>query len=438
MPIRDIVLTVVVVALLPVCVARPWIGVLVWSWLGYMNPHRLTWSFAFSIHFAEMVAIATFIGMLLGTDDERRPLPWFRETRLLAALWGIYTLTTLAAFYPDDAWPQWSKVSKVLVFTFIPLLYFQNRERLRYLFLVVAMSIGFYGLKGGIFSLRSGGIHNVMGPEGTFIGGNVEIGLALNMMLPFLLYLAREEPRRWLRGLLLAMFVFSIVAVIFTYSRGAILGLPVVLMMLFLRARRRLVGIVAFCVLAYFVTSYAPEQWFGRMETIQTYEQDRSAMMRLDSWYVAWRFALDHPLMGGGFWVLPNDEVFERYLAEFVRSQSAHSIYLTVLADHGFPGLAVFIGLIVSCFASLFALRRKLARRPDGAQLAGYCQMIEASLIVYLVSGAFVSQAYWDLFYALVAFVILLRAIARREGVAARRARAKAVTPRAHVPALAR
>ena len=38
---RDYLLTLVVVGLIPVAIARPWIGVLAWYWIGLMNPHRL-------------------------------------------------------------------------------------------------------------------------------------------------------------------------------------------------------------------------------------------------------------------------------------------------------------------------------------------------------------------------------------------------------------
>ena len=65
--------------------------------------------------------------------------------------------------------------------------------------------------------------------------------------------------------------------------------------------------------------NFAPERLFERAGSIETHT-DRSSQMRLESWYVAWRFALDHPL-GGGFWVLDHDEVFEKYLTTFIRSQ---------------------------------------------------------------------------------------------------------------------
>jgi probable O-glycosylation ligase (exosortase A-associated) len=367
--------------------------------------------------FAQMVAIATLAGIFLAPDEHRRSIPWFRETWLLLGLWAIYTLTTPLALYPAEAWPQWEKVSKVMLFPLLGLMFFQSRQRLRYFFLVVALSLGFYGLKGGIWSVLRGGAHQVLGPGASFIAANTEIGLALNMTLPFLVFLAREEPRRWLRHLMRAMFTFSIIAIIFTYSRGAVVGLPVVLMMISLRARRRLVGVVGVCALAFYVANYAPDQWFSRMQTIQEYEHDASAGQRLISWQVAWGVAVDRPLTGGGFEVLPHFEIFRTYVPGYDNAHSAHSIYFAVLGDHGFPGLILFVGLILSCFASLFRLRRGVRNKSEAVWLVNYCHMVEASLVAYAVSGAFLTMAYFDLFYYLVGFVVLLRVIAHREGL---------------------
>jgi putative inorganic carbon (hco3(-)) transporter len=419
MPLRDIFITVVIIGLLPSCLFRPYFGILVWSWLGYMNPHKLCWGFARFLPFAFIVAICVLLGLVTAPDAKRRGMPMFRETWMLLGLWAMYTVSTIFSWYPNEAWPHLWKVSKILLFTFLTLFYFQDRKRLRTLFMVLALSIGFYGLKGGIWVFRTGalGTSAVLGPEGTFIGGNTEIGLALNMTLPFLLILGREEPRRWLKRLMFTAFGFSILAIMFTYSRGAILGLPVVLMMLFLRARRKFFGIFAIVILGYFVMLFPPPEWFTRVQSINEYQQDRSSRMRLESWYVAWRLVLDHPLTGVGFWTMDHDEVFSLYLTDYIRAQSAHSIWFQMMADHGFPGFFLFVGVIVSSYITMFGLKFRARGRPEAKWVGNYCQMIEASLMGFLVSGSFLSQSYWDLFYHLISFVILLKAVAIQEGV---------------------
>ena len=98
--------------------------------------------------FAMLVAIPTLLGVWLSQDKERRGIPFTVPTQLMLGLWITYTLTTIWAWYPEPAWNLWGKVSKILLFVFLSLMYFQTRERLRNLFLVIALSYGFYGLKG--------------------------------------------------------------------------------------------------------------------------------------------------------------------------------------------------------------------------------------------------------------------------------------------------
>src|SRR5260370_15239151 len=70
MLIAEITLTVLVVASLPLCFTRPWIGVLVFAWLGYMNPHRLVGGFAGNLPFGKLVAAATLLGLLRSAREQ--------------------------------------------------------------------------------------------------------------------------------------------------------------------------------------------------------------------------------------------------------------------------------------------------------------------------------------------------------------------------------
>src|SRR5262249_10965554 len=146
---------------------------------------------------AQLVAAATLLGTITTKDRDR--LPMERETVLMIGLWIVFTISTMLSIYPDDAWARYTQVSKILLITFVTLLFFADRKRLRYLLLVTGLSIGFFGLKGGIFSIATGGNYRIYGPPGSFIEDNNDFGLAVLMVVPLLVYLAREEPRKWIR-----------------------------------------------------------------------------------------------------------------------------------------------------------------------------------------------------------------------------------------------
>lgn len=433
MPIRDVILTLTVVGLLPVCVARPWIGVLIWCWLGFMNPHMLTWGFAARTPFAMMVAAATLVG--LAFTKERKPFIWNTATLALLALWVWFTVTSLFALYPEEAWSQWTGVSKVLLMVFASLILIRDRRKLRLLLLVIAVSIGYYGFRGGIFAIRTGGQSIIEGPPGqTFLSMNNTIALALNMCLPLLLVLAREERRPWLRALLYASFFLSIIAILFTYSRGGFLGLLAVLAVLFLNRRNWLHALAA-AVVVVAVFQFAPQRWTARIETIEQYEADRTAQMRLVAWRVAAMLAADRPLVGGGFWVFNHQQTYDRYAPDFPGGTyaNAHSIYFNLLGEHGYPGLVLFTLMVGFLLVRLAKLRRLKRKSVKLVWVSSYAHMLQASIVGYLVTGAFVSAAYFDLAYQLFIVAVILDRLAAQEVTAP-----TPVVEPAHAPQVAR
>lgn len=71
---RDIALVIIVFGSLPFILARPYIGILMWSWLGYMSPHRLAYGFAYDFPFAQIVAITTILAFLFNREKNIFPL----------------------------------------------------------------------------------------------------------------------------------------------------------------------------------------------------------------------------------------------------------------------------------------------------------------------------------------------------------------------------
>lgn len=413
MPIRDVLVTVAILSTLPACLFRPWLGLLVWAWIGYMNPHRLTWGFAYELPFAMLVALATLVGAVFTND--RKPFLWTRETLLVLALWGWFTVTTFFAMYPEPAWAKWTEFSKILLMALLTISFFQDRTRLRILLLVIVASLGFYGFKGGLNALATGGDTMILGAPGSFFEANTEASLVLNMSLPIALYLAREEERRWLRNLLRAIFVLTVFAIPFTYSRAGIVGLAVVLSVLFLRARRRLlvIPLVVLGVLGFMW--FAPERLFSRIDTIQHYDLDESAQLRLMSWQVAWDIARDYPVLGGGFKVFLQRATYDIYLPEYPRpfGHDAHSIYFNLLGEHGWVGLGLFVVLLVCTLSTLQRLGQVGKTSPERAWISNYARMVQASILAWLVTGAFLSVAYFDLAYQLIIVTVILKGLAR-------------------------
>lgn len=415
MGLRDLLVMGLIGAVIAATFWRPWIGALGWTWVGMMNPHKLTWVLQ-KMPFAQGVALATLVGLLYARD--RRPPPLTFETVLLVVIALYFTLTTALAWYSWVAWPRWEQVMKILLFCFVITMLIHGRFRVHLLLLVIALSIGFYGVKGGFFSIITGGQYRVWGPANSFIGDNNAIGLALNMVLPLALLVAREESRRWLRWILYAVFWLSVPAIVFTYSRGAFLGLICVMVPLFWRYKGRaaLLGAGTLLVLSLgsgvLPDELVPQKWIERQETTLNYTEDRSAMQRLQAWSVAINIAQDDPLGAGfGFEFAGDSErwiSYAAFLGEWDNeTRSAHSIYFQVLGEHGFLGLFLFCLLLFGTFWRLHRLARA-EHHSEAAWIGRYARAMQISLVPYMVSGAFLSLAYFDLFWTYVAISALL------------------------------
>jgi probable O-glycosylation ligase (exosortase A-associated) len=408
---RDYLIMALVFSLLPVAFTRPYVGALMWVWISIMNPHRMTWGPAYGFPFAMLTAVTTMAGVFVSNDRGRFPAS--RETSILIAMGAWFTFTTMFALMPDAAWAKWDRVIKIYIMTIVPLFLLQDKNRLRLLLLVMVGSIAFFSVKGGLFSLLTGGRYRVYGPSQSFIADNNALAVAELMVLPFMYFLAKTEPRKWVkRGLYLAV-PLTLVSVIFSYSRGALLGLVAMLGVLIVTGRRWGLA-MAFVVLAGAGLVFIPSQWFERMGTIGTYKQDESAMARFQSWGFAWNVATDRPITGGGFRVFSTDQ-FLRYGPDPFEAYDSHSIYFEVLGEHGFVGLILFLSLLGSSFLSLNWVERQIRGRPSIAWAKDYAVMLRLSLISYAVGGAFLGLAYFDLYYDVVAGVVLLRILVTRE-----------------------
>jgi len=296
-----------------------------------------------------------------------------------------------------------------------------DQKRIRYFLLLVALSIGFYGLKGGLFSLLTGGQHTVWGPGNSVLGANNSIGLALNSALPVFWYLAQEE-NGWLKRILQLMFFSSIPAIMFTYSRASAFTLPIVLLAIMFKSRHRALTLLAVLIAGMLALPFIPQQWWNRQQSVVNYEADASAMSRIEMWQFSWHLALDRPLTGGGFEFQTRD-TFIKHAPDSYSLYSkltlphdwtplnTHNIFFAMLASHGFPGLCAFLAMIGFAALSCRRLKRAVRDRSDLRWVARYSQMIQVSLLGYLINGFFVNMEYFDLLYDLIGVVASLKVI---------------------------
>lgn len=404
---RDILVALLILGSIPFIIRRPYIGVLVWSWIGYMNPHRLAYGFAVNFPFAAVIGVVTVISMVFSKD-----IKWFPKhpTNIVLILFIIWMgISCTQALYPEFAWDSYKRVIKIQMMVFITMMLLQSRERIHQLIWVIAVSIGYFGIKGGLFTILTKGEFMVLGPEGGFFEGNTEIGLVILVILPLFYYLHQTTSNFWIRAGLVIGMVLMAIAAIGTHSRGALVAAAGLLGFFWLKSNTKMITGLTGIILATALYSFMPPSWHEKMLTIVNYQQDPSAMGRINAWWTAFRISNDR-LFGGGFefW---SPETFLIYAPNPLDFHDAHSIYFEVLGEHGYIGLALYLlyGLLAFLTASKIIKQTQDIEYFAWANLLA--RMIQVSLIAYATGGSFLGLAYADIGYQLVAILVLLQYI---------------------------
>jgi putative inorganic carbon (HCO3(-)) transporter len=274
---------------------------------------------------------------------------------LLIAFAGWMSLTTFYALDRDYAYPLWDRTLKSIVLFLAVTAFATTKLRIQAIVWTLVVSLAYYGFKGGMFVLATGGRHHVYGPPETMIGDNNCLGLALVATLPLLLYLRNTSRVRITRTALLVTTILTLIAVVGTYSRGALVTLR--------RRGRRLRHPVPRWSRARApgrrarstAPSVMPHKWMERMSTIQSYDADDSFNGRVAAWRTSYEIASHRPL-GGGFSAVKLDSVVQQFPTEggLTVGRAAHSIYFEVLGDHGFIGLALYLSMIAAAVLNTF------------------------------------------------------------------------------------
>lgn len=198
------------------------------------------------------------------------------------------------------------------------------------------------------------------------------------------------------RGVLPILFAlaYTLITLILIYeaqSRGAILAF-LALMACFIiyrsQNKKRAVIMALFLSLLYF-----PSQMLLNREEGDLRESGQS---RLIYWKTAVNMAIRHPVFGVGFNDYPNQ--YADYLTDVIPSESgkrtAHSSWFLILAENGFPGFLLFLGLV------MYSLKRAYMIRKTHPEYL-------FSLITYSVAMSFLSHSYLIFPYLIFSFTLI-------------------------------
>lgn len=414
---RDLALLLGMLFFLPMALRFPATGVLCWAWFSIMNPHREVYGFAAGQPLNSIVAVATLVGWLVSRERKHwtpDALPW-----LLLALVAWMTLDTFFAYNPSYSWVFWDRVMRIFALIFVVLVLMTTKARIHAMVWVIVISLGFYGVKGGVFTIVHGGHAIVYGPPDSVYADNNQLALAVVTELPLALYLARQSRAWWLRVPIYVALALQVVMVFGSYSRGGVIALAVMGLMTLLRSDRKVVYLVLTGAVVLGGLSVMPESFFERLGTINSFSSDDSFQGRVTAWWVAFLYANGHFPFGAGMYGPQISSLFHAYFPS-LEVHAAHSIYFQMLGEHGYVGLLIYVLILAYGLRATVVVKRQVGERPELDWARDLADMCRISLVSFYVGGAALSMAYSDVYLIVIALLSTLRELTLPEAIAAR------------------
>ncbi|MBI5164911.1 MAG: hypothetical protein HY985_13530, partial [Magnetospirillum sp.] len=159
---RDVALLLGCLAMLPLALRFPHIGVMLWVWTGLLAPGDYLWGFMAAVPLNKIVAAVTVVALLVAKD--RRPLYADATLLLIAALLplGLLSATQSISASPE-VWVIFEKTLKVAVLCVAVTLAMTTRLRLYSLLLAIVLGLGLTAAVGGLAFIATGGAHRLRG-----------------------------------------------------------------------------------------------------------------------------------------------------------------------------------------------------------------------------------------------------------------------------------
>jgi putative inorganic carbon (HCO3(-)) transporter len=412
--VRDLILLAALVGVLPLIWRAPIVGLLAWIWVALMSPQREV--YGFFRNFELNLLIAGFTALSWAVSKERKIVTEGALTILLV-LFGVWTgVTTYLALDPAFSADFWQRTVKTIFLALAVITLVNTKLRIQSAVWMLVISIGYYGVKGGGFVLLTGGRNHVYGPEDSMIADNNNLALALTALLPLINYLRATSKLAIVRWGLLVSIGFTLLAIVGTYSRGAMLALVAMGIAFAVRSRAGLLVLLTGGIAAMSLPALLPPSWFARMATIRSYNEDLSFTGRLSAWKTVLNIIEQRPLIGGGFSATNLDWVVQAFHSpgSLDAGKAAHSVYFEVLGDHGVVGLALYLMILGAAAFNTFAVLNIARGRRDLDWASQLARMLQVSMVAYLVGGAALSLAYYDGFIVILALTSALLITVRK------------------------
>jgi len=400
-----------------VALVRPWIGVVAAYGIAILVPQAVWWWNFEDLRPAFWVLIPTIVGFVIGVFRGVLDVSVLANKRnlFMLVLWLFFAISYVAGPYTEVVNiyrftdPDWAfeSFNKIFLLYFLACVCIDDLPKLRVLVLTVLGSAVYLVYWANDMYLSGNVMGRLPGPVdihgiGTYSDENA-FAMLFVVAQPFLWYMGQAVERRWLKYAIWLVIPFCWHAVFLTASRGGLIGIGVTTLLMALRGKNKLLGLL---LLPAFVGAYywqAGDLMKERAETIGEYRTETSASTRLEAWQAALGMVKDHPLTGVGLASL--GPAFPDYSDK--KPREAHNTLLQISAESGAVAGLMYGLMVVTSILALWRNGSRL-RQMAGAEANRQRDLLylinEAVLIAFfgfVVCALFLSLQLSEIFYCL-------------------------------------
>lgn len=376
---------------------NPYYGFLVYVCFAIVRPSAMwPWSVP-EANYSRIIAIALIVGWYIQGMGNWNFGRGRHAIHAVGAFWLLTLLSTLSAPNREIAWWFFESLTKILLPLFIGCTLIDSIARLKQLAWVMVLSQGFVAFEMNLSYFQ--GVNRLF-RDGFASLDNNTASVAMVVCAGLAFFLALHERSRWRQAVAIGAFLLSTHAVMFSFSRGALLSLVFTGVVTVIMLPKRPTYVAAMVVAAVVGFRLAGPEVVDRFLTVfaDKTERDASAESRLDLWRACMDEMVANPLLGIG----PQHWQTVAHHHGFEYGKAAHSMWMQAGAEIGVFGLGALALVFVLPILQLW----KIARGRDpyvDPELVPYAQMVVASLCGFILAAQFVSIALVEMPYYVMA-----------------------------------
>jgi len=383
----------------------PYLGVILFYVFAFCAPEELG-----GIPFSFAIISMTTIAWVLRELDPKKMVK-SSQNRLILVFWITIVISAIFAYKREYCLTPLLDFTQMFIFYMVTINLINSEKKFHHLVWAIVIIFALLSFK-GMVSWAMDGISRISGAG----GDDDHFAVALCMALPFSLYILFTERNGFKQMAAILSFFLIISGIITTISRGGFMGLGMVLFLFFLKVKKPafLIIYLFFFVFIFLVgTLLMPKEYVERMNTISHYQDDGSAMTRIQCYHVGGRMMVERPITGIG---IGNFNKIGHLYDSCIEGLVAHNVFIQVASECGILGFLAFVGLIISSMIRSFRLRERLKTTHDGKKLIPFTHMLEVSFFAYVVCASFcgsmLSELDFEFLYLLIAMGVCLENIA--------------------------